>query len=154
MTERIAPVLANFALGLWVLVNPILFVYFHVATPTWNHLLVGAAVMALAVARGWRDAGPWASWANVALGLWLAVSSWVLGYAHTDAYPTPGLIVGNEVVAGLLIAATALMAAMAVRPHPRGFGAQFASAMPDELGRPEHDTLNERPETQDHFTDR
>jgi hypothetical protein len=154
MTERIAPVLANFALGLWGLMNPILFVYFQVATPTWNHVLVGAAVIAMAIARGWRGAAPWASWVNVALGLWLAVSPWVLGYAYTDAYAMPGLIAGNDVVAGLAIALTAVLSTMVVRRHPRGLGAQFAAAMPDERGRPEHDTLNERPERKDRFTDR
>ena len=73
MQERTALILANVALGLWVLVTPVLMVFFKVGTATLNHLVVGLAVIAFAFARTIRGVGPAASWANAALGLWLMV---------------------------------------------------------------------------------
>ena len=129
MQERTALILANIALGLWVLATPVLMVFFFVGSAVANHLIVGLAVIALAVARV-RGAGPMASWANVALGLWLAAAPWVLGYVHTDAHAMPSLSAGTDLITGLLIAATAALAAMLERRTHRG--AVFASAMPDE----------------------
>jgi hypothetical protein len=43
-------------------------------------------------------AARWQDWASFGLGLWLAVSPWVLGYAHVDA------ATGNAAFVGLAIA--------------------------------------------------
>src|SRR4051812_22227633 len=99
--------LADFALGVWVLMAPVLMVFFRVSGPAWNFWIVGALVIALAVARAWRAAGPWTSYATIALGVWLAVSPLFIR-AYGD-YSDPALIVGNSVVAGVLIAVAAAL---------------------------------------------
>jgi len=43
-------------------------------------------------------AAKWQDWASFALGLWLAVSPWVVGYAEHDA------ATANAVLAGLVLA--------------------------------------------------
>jgi hypothetical protein len=44
----------------------------------------GAAIAAISLAAIAAYAS-WEEWANVALGVWLVVSPWVLGFAHTRA---------------------------------------------------------------------
>lgn len=43
----------------------------------------------------------WLDWASFALGLWLAISPWALGYAHVDG------ATGNAAFVGLAIALSA-----------------------------------------------
>jgi len=52
----------------------------------------------------------WVSWTNVALGLWLAISAFVLSHSTGDA-------VTENVIAGLVAALSAVWAARAFRPR-------------------------------------
>lgn len=45
-----------------------------------------------------RQAAKWQGWASFALGLWLAVSPWIAGYAEHEA------ATANAVIAGLVLA--------------------------------------------------
>jgi len=51
------------------------------------------AVISLAAMVAFAD---WEEWANLLLGIWLIVSPWVLGFAHTSAMPL-GILVGFTV---------------------------------------------------------
>lgn len=121
--------LADLALGIWVFMSPILMVFFRVPGAAWNFWIVGLAVIALAVARAWRDAGAWSSYATIVLGLWLALSPlFIRSYGD---YVSPSLIVGNSVVAGLLIAASAVLSLWWTGAIGERRGPVFASASPE-----------------------
>jgi hypothetical protein len=137
MRDKVIPSLATVALGLWVLATPVLFVFFDaVPVAAINHLLVGVALVTLAMSRAIGRTGSWASWAVATLGLWLVASPWLLGYSNVETYAMPGLLVANDVVTGGLIAAlgawAALLARDAAPAHVQGRGHVFAAAMPDE----------------------
>lgn len=148
MRDKVIPSLATVALGLWVLATPVLFVFFDaVPAAAINHLLVGLALVTLAMSRAIGRTATWASWAVAALGLWLVASPWLLGYSNAQAYAMPGLLVANDVVTGGLIAMLGAWAALLARDtadvHVQGRGHVFAAAMPDdeELARR---SLNDR----------
>lgn len=42
----------------------------------------------------------WQDWASFALGLWLAVSPWVLGYSHTEAATANAAFLGLAIALG------------------------------------------------------
>lgn len=66
--------------------------------PAWNAWIVGVALAALSLATLSAFA-EWEEWANVALGLWLVISPWVLEFtANVNAMWT-------HVVLGVLVAA-------------------------------------------------
>lgn len=43
----------------------------------------------------------WQDMVNIVLGLWLAISPWVLGYAETHTYATWNAIIAGLVIAGI-----------------------------------------------------
>jgi hypothetical protein len=75
--------LYNVALGAFLAVSPWLFAYSRsvVRDDAW---LAGAAVVALSIASIVAFA-EWEEWVNVAIGLWMIASPWVLGFQHTAA---------------------------------------------------------------------
>ena len=97
----------NLVLGLWILASP----WLLQITPenplvTLNLYLVGAAVAALA-AIAILAFQAWEEWTNVALGAWLFVSPWALGFS------TSTVLMWNAVIAGALIV---VLAGMAISP--------------------------------------
>jgi len=88
---------ASWMLGLWLLLSPWALFFDHEAIALDNALAVGALVIIaeiveLSVFRDWEE------WINVVLGVWLALSPWVLGVASAVAR-WDFLIVGALVVA-------------------------------------------------------
>jgi hypothetical protein len=75
----------NAVLGAWLLLSPWAVGYADEAVATGNAVIVGLALMAgalgaILVPRAWEE------WAEAALGAWLVVAPWVLGFAgQTDA---------------------------------------------------------------------
>jgi len=106
----------NLVLGLWVFFSPWVF-QFTLPTgaettsavtsgaPMWNLYIVGIAVAALALAAIFAFQ-TWEEWTNLALGAWLFVSPWVLGFSSSAFLMWNAVIVGALVVvlAGLAIA--------------------------------------------------
>jgi hypothetical protein len=68
-------------LGLWLLSSPWVLAYVWHKEATWDAILSGIVLLAIALVALFR---PWIrpAWANVAVGLWLAMSPWVLGFGH------------------------------------------------------------------------
>ena len=92
-------------LGLWMLVSPrVLHFAAGQSSEIWCAWLAGAAI--LLVTAGSRFVveiwGPWQDGTNAALGLWLMVAPWALGFAAHMAART------NSIVVGFLVAALAL----------------------------------------------
>lgn len=97
---------SNLLLGLWVFVSP--WVLQHTMTTgaaaagavtsaaMWSFYISGIAIAILAAA-ALLAFQTWEEWVNLALGSWLFVSPWVLGFS------TSTLLMWNAVIAGALI---------------------------------------------------
>lgn len=110
--------LVNVGLGLWIFVSAA-FLRHAMTDATWWHSMVGAsppegvsgaamwnltivgiAVVAFALFAALAF-NAWQEWVNMALGIWLLVSPWVLGFHASEA------LRWNSVIAGVLIPALA-----------------------------------------------
>jgi hypothetical protein len=93
----------NLVLGLWMLVSPWVLAYQAETNPTWNAVALGILIAASALVALFRVMA-WEEWVNLAFGVWLVTSPWVLGFA--------GLAVAmwNAVIVGVVVAALALWA--------------------------------------------
>jgi hypothetical protein len=93
---------ANAVVGGWLIVAPFALGFQGDWVALANAVAVGLLLLATAlgaifVPRAWED------WTESALGLWLAVSPWILGFATPSAR-------ANAVVAGLVVLTLALWA--------------------------------------------
>ena len=91
-------------LGLWLIVSPWVLGFATLQAAMWNAVVFGVivALLALAVLIRFRD---WEEWVDMAIGGWLVVSPWVLGF--TVAAGGSAVATGNFVIVGLLVLATA-----------------------------------------------
>src|SRR5215468_4984457 len=90
----------DWALGIWLVLSPWTLRFEFEPTATRNAVIVGFLVI-LVEAVTLSAFQLWEEWINVALGLWLVVSSWVLGIASSAAKL-------NFIIVGALIVALAL----------------------------------------------
>lgn len=86
----------NIVLGIWLIIAPFLLAVSQ--TAMWNDIIVGVLVLLLA---GTRVSKPTvgtksASWTNAAIGLWLILSPFILGYGNSAA-------MWNDVIVGVLV---------------------------------------------------
>ena len=95
----------NALLGVWVFISPWLLQHVMESTTApngvgnaamWNLYIVGIAIAVLAAAALYVFS-PWEEWINLALGAWLLVSPWLLGFSASTA------LTWNAVVAGILV---------------------------------------------------
>ncbi|WP_157268251.1 SPW repeat protein [Azohydromonas aeria] len=70
----------NAVLAAWVLLSPWALGFDGERAATWNALIAGAALLAVALGAVFVPQA-WERWSAAALGLWLAISPWVLGFA-------------------------------------------------------------------------
>uniref|UniRef100_A0ABX1PFB1 SPW repeat-containing integral membrane domain-containing protein n=2 Tax=Aromatoleum anaerobium TaxID=182180 RepID=A0ABX1PFB1_9RHOO len=94
---------ANLVLGLWMVVSPWALAYQAETNAVWSAVIAGALVAALALFELFQVKA-WEEWGNMALGLWMVISPWVLGFA------TSAGAMWNAVIVGLAVAALALWA--------------------------------------------
>lgn len=88
----------NALLGVWLAVSPWLVSYQEIPSPTANAVLVGvalvcAAVGAAIVPRAWEE------WIECALGAWLVISPWIIGFGMHRAAMLTAVITGAVIVA-------------------------------------------------------
>lgn len=92
--------------GLWLVAAP--FVLGYGGTARWNDVVVGAVVAATGLARAAAPRSrPWLSVLGAALGAWLIVAPFALGYSGTAPEA-----VGNDVIMGIVIVALSGTAAL------------------------------------------
>jgi len=94
--------------GIWLLVAPFVLGYASVGSALWNSVIAGVAVALLAASRetreGVRQAAP--SWINAAVGVWLLIAPFALGFSGvTEAF-------WNHMVVGVAVIAFALWSAL------------------------------------------
>ncbi|HEY5987580.1 MAG TPA: SPW repeat protein, partial [Streptosporangiaceae bacterium] len=65
--------------GIWVFISPWVLGTTTSAAAAWNAWIIGAAIVIVALAV-LATSGYLAEWISVALGIWLFISPWVLGY--------------------------------------------------------------------------
>ena len=89
---------ASFALGLWLAASPWLLDYSHIESATAN-----AAFMGLALALGSHFEVSFdetaAEWFNLAAGLWLVLSPFLLGYSSEPMVTVNSIAIGTGVAA-------------------------------------------------------
>ena len=86
----------NALLGLWLMASPEMFGYS--GTGRINHVIVGPIIATFATIALWevtRAVGK----ANVALGAWLVIAPWVLGYEENVIATINEFVVGIAIVA-------------------------------------------------------
>ncbi len=99
---------AAVVLGLWLIAAPWVLGYSDVGAATRSGVLAGLGVIALEFADAFRP-DPWPELRSFLLGLWIAVSPMLLGFAtHT-------LAMTNTAVVGILIVWLCLSAIVAMR---------------------------------------
>jgi hypothetical protein len=86
----------NLILGLWVLVSPWALGHQAETNPTWNAVILGILIAAVALFALFRVMA-WQEWVNLVLGIWLAISPWMLGFSGLVAAMWNALIVGAVV---------------------------------------------------------
>jgi hypothetical protein len=98
----------NVLLAIWLFISPWVLRYAAVETAAWNAWVVAIVIAALSIAALARLA-QWEEWVNLALGVWLIVSPWILGFsANANA-------MGNAVIVGIICAILAIFGLMAAR---------------------------------------
>jgi hypothetical protein len=92
----------NLVLGIWLFVSPWA-LGFQAAMPgsSGNFFIVGVAIIVLAIV-GLNARWLWQEWLNLALGIWLVVSPWLLGFSADAAARDDAIFVG--IVAGVMAA--------------------------------------------------
>lgn len=96
-------------LGVWLVASPWVLGFAMLQGATWNAVIFGliVALMALAVLIEFHE---WEEWADMAIGAWLAVSPWVLGFTMEAGGAEAGSSVAtaNFVIVGLLVLGMAM----------------------------------------------
>jgi len=97
----------DWALGIWLMLSPWILLFEYDEPAMRNAVIVGVLVVG-AEAVTLSSFKVWEEWMNVALGVWLVLSPWLLGVSSAAAKV-------NFVIVGLLIAGLALHEVREVR---------------------------------------
>jgi hypothetical protein len=100
----------NLIAGIWLIISPWLLGYYGLPVALWGTLLVGIAVVVLAVIRMATTGTVGLSWLNLFLGIWLIISPFVLGFSEAAR------AMGNAVILGILVGLVGLWAALVGQP--------------------------------------
>lgn len=93
----------NVILGLWMAASPWLLAYSGEQAAMWNAVIFGLIIAGAELTALFRVMA-WEEWASFAIGIWLAISPWVLGFNSIAA------ATWNAVIVGLVVAALAMWA--------------------------------------------
>ena len=98
----------NLLLGVWLVLSAWVLQFTDVQAAFWNAVIFGLVITAGALSAlvRFRD---WEEWADIAIGAWLIVSPWILGFASFGAGVEDGSVSANwslELVEGGSVAAT------------------------------------------------
>lgn len=117
---------ANVGVGLWIFVSTSTLLQHAMAdAPLWHligasppedadlaalwALVVAGVVVAFFAALAWLTFGRWQEWINLALGVWLVVSPWAIGFQAAAA------LRWNAILSGAIVAALAAWVLMSDR---------------------------------------
>ena len=100
-------------LGIWLILAPFVLAYTGVQVATWNDIILGVLICAMALIRTFGAGQAGAGWINVLLGIWLVIAPFILNYGENPA-PT-----WNDIILGILIIIFAWSGAANPRPPAR-----------------------------------
>ena len=96
----------NLVLGVWLFISPWVLNYAAgMPVSAWNAMLAGIAIVVLAATAMYMPRA-WEEGSNMALGVWMIVSPWVLKFAADKP------VMMNAVIVGVLVTALAAWAMM------------------------------------------
>jgi hypothetical protein len=90
--ETLADVV-NLVLGAWLFLSPWIFGFAPDMAASWNAWLSGVVIAGLAVA-ALAAFATWEEWLNLLVGIWVAVSPWIVGFSGNATATRDHLIVG------------------------------------------------------------
>lgn len=93
----------NLILGLWMAASPWILPYSAELYPTLNAVIIGGLISVLALSELYKVMA-WEEWTSVALGVWLVISPWILGFSGIT------MAMWNAVAVGVVVAVLALWA--------------------------------------------
>lgn len=111
---------ANAVVGVWLIFSPLVLGFTNQFAAVVNVVIVGILLLATALGAIFVPHA-WEEWTETALGLWLAVSPWVLGFGTQPA-------MANAVVSGLVVLTLALWALQDYEINPDKTTAQKTTA--------------------------
>lgn len=85
-------------LGAWLIVSAWVLGFDSETTAMWNSVAIGVALAAVAVGAIFVPQA-WEEWTEAALGLWLAISPWLLGFESVENAMLSAVITGVVVLA-------------------------------------------------------
>jgi hypothetical protein len=92
----------SLVLALWTFLCPWIFSLNLASTvktvAVWNSWIIGTVVFASTVL-ALQKLRPWQEWLNLALGLWLALSPWILSYSTEAQFALNNALVGIAIAA-------------------------------------------------------
>lgn len=102
----------NVLFGIWLFFSPWILGYAMGGgnAAAWNSYIFGIGVIIFAVSALAKPA-QWEEWINLAFGVWLLLSPWVLNFSGEPA------ATWNHVILGVLIGGDAIWAMARVEPH-------------------------------------
>jgi hypothetical protein len=102
--------------GVWVVIAPFLLGYRGTGSALWNDVIVGVAVVILAVSAAMSENEntiKTMGWITAVLGLWLVLAPFILGYSAIAA------ALWSDIIAGVVIL---ILSVWAERELPRAIG--------------------------------
>ncbi len=93
----------NAVLGAWLILSPWALGFSGSVPAMGNFVIVGVLLLATAVGAIFLPRA-WEEWTESALGLWLVISPWIVGYAAVDSAKA------NAILTGLVILTLSLWA--------------------------------------------
>ena len=94
--------------GIWLILAPFLLGYSGVSAALWNDIVLGVAVIVLSGIRTTEEGMKmsWASWLSVAVGIWLVIAPFALGYSANSR------ALWNDIILGVIVGILALWSAL------------------------------------------
>ncbi len=83
----------NAVLGVWLVLSPWALGYTGTTAAMWNAVVIGVVLVAIALG-AMTAPRAWEEWAEAALGLWMAISPWVLGFSGLTTVRNTALVTG------------------------------------------------------------
>ncbi|MFW5879310.1 MAG: SPW repeat protein [bacterium] len=90
----------NLIIGAWLFFSPWILGYDQTSY-AWNSFLFGALIVVFSVF-ALVDRRAWEEWGNLAMGMWLVISPWAIGFS-TESTAFLNIIISGVVITGLAI---------------------------------------------------
>ncbi|CAM3398256.1 SPW repeat-containing protein [Bordetella sputigena] len=89
--------------GAYLFFSPWIISYFSPSSTitgaaVWSHYVVGVVIVAIGLA-ALASYQLWEEWVEVALGIWLVIAPWILGFPAVKAFAWSSIVVGIVVIA-------------------------------------------------------